>query len=469
MEKKSLDIPIMWDDPNDQMLTHMRRRYRNFGRMDLHNMQSYPTVTDQELLLHYLRGVSGPFIDFITLIDVGCGFNLVPIGFESDDDGQEAKKVVEKQFDKIELDETMQRYATFGEVLGRRCIVRTYNENGNFYFNEHEMVTGIDAINPMTLDMLSVKNALHDPTGTLEFIQNTNSMGQNIKFSQDRVDYHTRGSLLKHGIWGNPASANCIMDLRTAGAAPGLRLDLMKKQANVYLHLLMDIQELLKTPMGEKALSNWEKAEEALQQQVDAVQKQRREGGDLVSYSFLRPAEVTSIKGKDTNFSDTEENTYAVLAMKFGVPLPLVTKPESVRNRSTLEIMTDTFIRRREASGGRKEYRKLISRYAQEIKSQEGILEGYFKVEFKPFLQKDLTAVLQRMQVLYQMNSTSKTEIRRSQDMQDSIDFGLEDESADYQTIPNSNPHLEDPINSVQKKNRLLSLNKTLKELNLIA
>lgn len=472
MENTKSDIPLTWNDPSDQMLNHMRRRYRNFGRIDLEMMKSFPTITDAEAMLHYLRGASGPFIDFITLIEIGCGVSLVPKGFENDDDGYEAKRLVEKQFTKMELEDTMLRYATLGEILGRRCNIRTYNENGGFYYNEKEMVTGIDAINPMSLDMQSVELALYDSTGTFEYVQNVRSptgITRTVSFAQDRVDYSTRGSILKHGVWGNPASANCVMDLRTAGAAPGLRLDLMKKQANVYLHLVMDVQELLKTKMGEAALNDWSSAEKALQAQVDAVQEQRRDGGDLVSYSFLKPAQATSVKGKDTNFSDTEDKTYEVIAMKFGVPMPLITRIDNVKNRTTLELITDTFIRRREATGGRKNFRRLLMSYAQEMKAQAGILDGYFDIEFKPFLQKDLLAILNRMQILFNLGASSKTELRRSQDMADSIDFGLEDESADYQTIPNSNPHLEDPINSVQKKERLLNLNKTLKELNLIA
>ena len=45
----------------------------------------------------------------------------------------------------------------------------------------------------------------------------------------------------------------------------------------------------------------------------------------------------------------------------------------------------------------------LIAKYAQEIKTQEDITEGYFKVEFKPFLGKDLLEALGRMQTLWQM------------------------------------------------------------------
>lgn len=471
MDKTKTDIPLVLNDPGDQMVRHIKSRYPGFNQMGLSQLKSFPVVSDAEAILHYLRGVSAPFIDFITLIEIGCGINLIPMGFESDDDGHEAKKVVEKQFEKMDMDDTMLRYATFGEILGRRCNVRTYNQNGGFYYNEKEMVTGIDVINPMSLDMQSVERALYDRTGTVEFKQNlSNSLGDmgTVSFSQDRVDYTISGGLMKFGVWGNPAISNCVTDLRTAASAPGLRLDLMKKQANVYMHLLMDVSEILKTPMGKKALDDWESAEKALQSQLDEIKKQRRDGGDLLSWSFLKPAQATGIKGKDTDFSSTEENTYSVIAMKMGVPLPLITKPESVRNRSTLEIITDTFVRKREASGGRKVFRKHLMSYAQEIKAQEGILEGYFQIEFKPFLQKDLKAVLDRMNTLFMMGAASKTEVRRSQDMADAIDFGLEDESSDYQIIPNSNPHLEPPTNSVQKKDRMANLSKTLKELNLI-
>ncbi len=468
-------IPILFDDPNDQMLTHMRRRFSGFGRYDLHNMRNYPVTTDYELLLHYLRGVAGPFIDWITLMDVGCGFELVPKGFESDDDGHEAKKVVENQFEKMELEETMQRYSVFGEVLGRKAIVRTYNENGMFYYNEYERCTGIDAINPLSLDMKRVEQVNYDRTGTIEFVQQAPSKlgSPNIKISQDRMDYSTRGTLFRYGVYGHSALANCLTDLRTVAEAPELRLKLMRKQAQVYMHILMDVQELLKTPMGPEVLKDWKKAETALQDSIDLIKKQEKHGNTFVSYSFLKPATVTSASGKTTDFSGTERSTYEVIAMKTGVPIQLLNMNAKDVNRATLEPIIDTFVRTREASGSRKHYQKKIAGYAQEIKNQAGIVEGYFQVKFKPFLQKDLVALLERMNLLWNMGAASQTEIRRSQDMPDTIDYGVEGESADYQeppkgTITNPNPQLEPPKNNVQKKQQMIELKKNLRTLNLL-
>lgn len=462
-----LKLPILWDDPNDMMLRHMRRRFRGFGRYDLELMKYYPVTTDYELLLHYLRGVAGPFIDFLTLIDVGCGINLVPTDFGSDEDGQEAKRVVERQFQKMELEDTMQRYDTFREVLGRAANVRTYNAAGGFYYNEQEKVTGIDAINPLSLDMKSVELVNMDRSGTVQYKQTVPgkiNADNNILFDQDLVDYSTRGNILKYGIYGHSALANCLTDLRTVAAAPEFRFKLMKKQANVYMHILLDIQELLKTEMGGKLLEDWESAEKKLQESVDLFREQEKHGNSFVSWSFLRPAQVTSVSGKTTDFAATERNTYEVICMKMGIPMPLIIYPDSVRNRSTLEVMTDSFVRRREASGGRKDCRKLITRYAQEVKTAEDIIEGYFKIEFKPFLMKDLLAILERMKLLYEMGATGATEIRRSQDMPDSIDFGAEGESADYQTIPNYNPGItiENPEEQNQKVQEFKTVMKSL-------
>ena len=126
-------------------------------------------------------------------------------------------------------------------------------------------------------------------------------------------------------------------------------------------------------------------------------------------------------------------------------------------------------------SGGRKDCRNLIARYAQEIKTQEDITEGYFKVEFKPFLGKDLLEALGRMQTLWQMGGASKTELRRTQDMSDEIDFGAEGESADYQDLPNgdfeianANPHLTGPENTVTQKQNLIKFKKSLESLELL-
>jgi hypothetical protein len=475
MPKQLADIPMVFDDPNSDRLRWMQRRYPKYGIYDLKLMENYPTISDFEARLHYERGIAGPFIDFITLLDVGTGVNLVPTDFESDDDAQEAKRLVEAQFEKMELNETMNRYSAFTEVLGRSCNVRTYNENGGFYFDENDKITGIDCIDPTTLDINSIEKAVYDRTGTQPFIQTINNSliswenSSTIELTQDRVDYNIRGNLYKHGPYGISALQNCLQDCRTAAAAPGLRLELMYKQSNVYRHNVLDVEELQKTPMGKETLSNWELANKKLQEQVDTLRQQEESRKSIVSYSFLKPAEISSMSGKATDFADTEKNTYDVLATKLDIPLVLVNaEAAKTVNRSSMETILNGTIKKREAMGSRKTYRKLIAKYAQEIKTQAGIIEGYFKIEYKPFLSKDLLGILQRMQILWQIGATGKTEVRRSQDMSDSIDFGAENESADYQEIPNSNLHLETPPNTVQQKQNLIQLKKSLRGLKVI-
>jgi hypothetical protein len=476
------NLPIVFDDPTSQMVRWMQRQYPRFGVHDLKLIEHYPYLTDYEAGMHYDRGVIGPFIDFLVLMDVGCGWNLIPTDFESDEDAQAAKKVVDSMFQKMELDETMQRYSTFGEVFGRKCNIRTYNENGGFYYDEQDKITGIDAINPLTLDINSIELAVYDRTGTQDFVQNifnpliTTTGPMKIPLSQERVDYNVRGNLLKHGPFGKSAIANCISDCRTAAAAPGLRLELMYKQANVYRHNVLDVEELLKAPMGKQTLSNWDLADKKLQEQVDVLRRQEESRKSIVSWSFLKPAEISSMSGKATDFAETEKNTYDVIALKMGIPLSLLyADAAQTVNRSSLETVLDGFIKRREMSGGRKDCRNLIAKYAQEVKTQEDITEGYFKVEFKPFLGKDLLEALGRMQTLWQMGAAGKTELRRSQDMSDEIDFGEEGESADYQDLPNgdfeianSNPHLIGPENTVTKKQNLIKFKKSLESLELL-
>jgi hypothetical protein len=475
-------LPIVFDDPSSQMVRWMQRQYPRFGMHDLKLIEHYPYLTDYEAGMHYDRGVIGPFIDFLVLMDVGCGWNLIPTDFASDDDAQEAKKVVDTQFIKMELDETMQRFATFGEVLGRKCNIRTYNENGGFYYDENDKITGIDAINPLTLDINSIEMAVYDRTGTVDFVQNifnpliTTTGPMKIPLSQDRVDYRVRGNLQKNGPFGKSAILNCIMDCRTAAAAPGLRLELLYKQANVYRHNVLDVDELMKTPMGQNTLNNWDEADKKLQQQVDTLRRQEDSRKSIVSWSFLKPAEISSMSGKATDFAETEKNTYDVIALKMGIPLSLLYADAAQQvNRSSLETVLDGFIKRREMSGGRKDCRNLIASYAQEVKAQEDITEGYFKVEFKPFLGKDFLESLQRMQILWTMGMASKTEGRRTQDMSDEIDFGEEGESADYQDLPggdfeiaNANPHLAGPENTVTKKQNLIEFKKSLQDIGLI-
>src|SRR5664280_576152 len=153
--------------------------------------------------------------------------------------------------------------------------------------------------------------------------------------------------------------------------------------------------------MGKQALNSWDEAEKKLQQQVDLLRRQERSRKSIVSYSFLKPAEISSMSGKATDFAETEKNTYDVIALKMEIPLSLLYADAAQQvNRSSLETVLDGFVKRREMSGGRKDCRTLIAKYAQEFKAQEDITEGYFKVEFKPFLGKDLLEALQRMQTL---------------------------------------------------------------------
>lgn len=474
------DIPILYTDPWTDMATYIRRRWPGFEKNHhISMMEHYPPILDTELLLHYLRGIGGPFVDFIVLLDVGCGFELVPTNFESDDDAEEAKTLVETQFDKMDIEITMQRYAAWGEILGRHCNVRTYNAAGGFYFNEKAGITGIDCINPLTLDPNSVRDAVYDRTGEVDFIQNIvtpSAKVTTVNLSQDRVDYDVRGNILKHNPNGVSAFGNCLMDLRTAMAAPKLRLDLMFKQSNVYRHNIIDIDELMKTPMGEKVLEDWDLADKKLMEQGNMLREQEKTGKSMLTYSFLKPAEVSSMSGKATDFAETEHNTYDIIGMKMGIPTSLMSSTAAKTiNRSSLTTIIESVVRRREATGSRKNYIRLLSGYAQEIKNQAGILEGYFKIKFKPFLSTDLLAELQRMNLLWQMGATSKTELRRNQDMSDNIDFGAEGESADYQDllnsdyeIPNVNSHLTGGETTVQKNQRFIELKKALKECNCI-
>ena len=483
------NIPLIFDDPNTEMVRWMQRQYPQFDQWDMEMMKHYPVVTDYECILHYLRGVAGPFIDFLTLIDIGCGVELVPTDFDSDEDGDDAKKVVEQQFRKMDLEGTMQRYAAYGEVLGRRATVRTYNAAGNgFYFNDNEKITGIDVVNPLTFDLQSVEMAVYDQTGKVPFIQNVYNpfvkldRGK-IELEQDRVDFNIRGTLMKHGPFGLSAMANCIQDLRTASAAPELRLELMYKQANVYSHTVLDVQELLLTPMGQAVLDDWELAEKKLQEQVDLVRSQQKARESMVTYSFMRPAQsVSQTSAGNGELATTEKDTYDVIALKMGIPLSLLyADAAKTVNRSSMETVLDGFVKRREASGGRKEYRTMLARYAQEIKGFEGILDGYFEIKFKPFLTGDIAEAISRMQQMAAIGATSgksvisSTEIRRGMEMSDDIDFGS-DESADYifkppglveepeAPIANPNPHLA-PENTVTQKQNLLEVKKALRDL----
>ncbi len=161
----------MSHDPNDRIMQAMRRYDPHFINYSIRQITDFPVASDNELLLHYLRGAAGPFIDVKSVCRTWCGLEVKPVGFEDEESGLEAKKLTEKFFKKIDFYTTMIQHAVFYRVLGRSSIVKTYDKSGGFYYSPKEKVMGIDSINPMTLTDKSIREVMADTTGTKAYEQ----------------------------------------------------------------------------------------------------------------------------------------------------------------------------------------------------------------------------------------------------------------------------------------------------------
>ena len=73
MSDNKNSLPIMSHDPNDRIMQAMRRYDPHFINYSIRQITDFPVASDNELLLHYLRGVAGPFIDVKSLCRTWCG------------------------------------------------------------------------------------------------------------------------------------------------------------------------------------------------------------------------------------------------------------------------------------------------------------------------------------------------------------------------------------------------------------
>ncbi len=458
-------LPLLDRDVQEEIVGILRRFDPGFSKKELRRIQDYPAGDDFEFLLQLYYGGAGPFIELMGEMDAGVGWTYVPRGFESEDDGADAVAEAVEFTNRIELFDTMQRWSHYYEGLGRAFTVETFNVDEGYYYSPQEKCYGVDCISPLTLDMESVRQAVYDRTGIKPFIQRNpkyilDSEPESVVLDQVRCTYSIRGTLAKYGVLGNSAMANCLPDLRALGSAPHLRLKMMQKYAKDYKHYVLDVEELRKTPMGEQILSDWDKSKEKLAESKNLVRKQEREDESLITYSFIKPAEITSYRGKGgDDMSSAERMTLESISFRMGIPLPLANMNLKDVNRSTLETVADACIKQREMKGGRKKIRPFVERVMLRHIRSQGIEEGWLQMKYNPFLPKDVLAAINRILALIGVDAASNTELRRAADMPDQIDFG-DEESADHK-----------PRNSVntEQQNKIARIQSMLKNGNIIS
>ncbi|WP_321421620.1 hypothetical protein [uncultured Methanobacterium sp.] len=176
-------------------------------------------------------------------MELGVGWTLKPVGFEDEEDGQDAKKIVDNQFEKMDYHGTIMELGMFYRVLGRACQVNTYDLNGDFYFNKNEKVTGADSINPMTITDASLRKVMADRTGTEPYVQRvTGSVGNpgTVELEQDRVIYITNNPFAKYSTYGNSDLNNSVTDLRTLARFPHYRDALARLYSQMHRIVTID-------------------------------------------------------------------------------------------------------------------------------------------------------------------------------------------------------------------------------------
>lgn len=425
------------------------------GILDLHGLTQsfqeveqvadYPSGTDIDYLRHYYKGVGAPFVNFLAYVDVGVGFSVEPRDFPDREEGQDLKKEVDSYFKKIDFLTTMLQFAIHREVLGRAVLVKTYTSDmEDFYFNKYEKVTGLDSINPLTLDDTQSRKVILDTTNTEKFKQvinyDTDSKTgkqedeQTIHLEQDRVYYATRNPLTKYSLHGVSVYSNCLTELRTVVRFPRYRSQMARKFANIHRHYVVNTEKLQAHPYGTQVTMSVERATNFLNGIHRLVTEQEEKGSSIATFDYIDSHDVT-YAGKEPDIAGIEHGSLESLALKMELPLNAMVYGADV-NRATLEKITNFFVKRRQ-NGPQNIYRTIIEEIANEYARMHGHTQGRLEVVFNPFLEEDITEIYAREGDLANKipNSKSVTEIRRAIRMPDNIEYGPADEESEKRAL----------------------------------
>jgi hypothetical protein len=369
----------------------------------------FPVGGDEELLLHYLRGGAGPFVNLLTYVDLGVGWSLVPVGFEDEDEGLLAKVLVEEEFKKRDFYNTMVQFATYYYVLGRACIIKTYNREGSFYLNLAGGITGLDCVNPLTLDKGSLEAVMRDSSGWVEYVQLQRD-GE-VSFSQDRVFYRTNNNLSRRSVLGNSPLQGCLSDLRLINRFSVYREQLARKYANLYRVVEIDAQRLKEDTgvLGEAIFTKPGGAQDYLDETASFYREQEEKGSTVATYNWQQIKEA-SYAGKEVKLNDLETQTLRSIAFKLDIPLDLLMYVQ-VANRSVMEVLADIFVNKQEKGARNHIYTPIIEEVIQEILTQNNI-KGHFTIEYNPFLSKNLLEAAQIIRDIWPTGSITREEIR---------------------------------------------------------
>lgn len=424
-------LPVMSNDPTDRIMQMIGRYDPNFVFQGITAITDFPVASDYELLVHYLRGGAGPFIDLLLYVDYGVGWYLKPEGFSNSEKGEQAKDLVMNDYmERMEYDATLNKFGAWLEVLGRSCLIETYDLNGDYFIDPQFKVKGVNSINPMTLDIISVRRALADTTGLEKYKQNAtlvDGKSTTVEFEQERVRYYTKSPLTDYSPLGNSDMQRCITDLRTLARFPHYRGKLGRKYSELFRVVEIDAEAVAKTEMGMKITEDFTEAQKLLDDTASFYREQEERGGTVATYNWEQIKD-SSWAGKEVKLDNIEQKTLESIALKFGIPLALLhNASSSTINRATLEALLDTFVSKREKGPRNFVYTPEIERTSRNILSINGITEGRLKCKYNPFLSKDLLKIADIISRIWQTGSISKPEIREMIDLPNEVNLGGED------------------------------------------
>lgn len=431
--------PPRMADPLEQFMEVGRRIYGpNFGYQWLKNIFDYPIASDSELILHYLRGGAGPFIDLKIYVELGVGWYLKPEGFADEEEGVEAKKLVDEELEKRDFYTSMIQLAMFWHILGRAALVKTYTVDGKFYYSEKEGITGLDVINPMTLNMESIKKVMSDTTGTELYKQEVtlpDGTFDTVEFEQDRVIYITNNAMTRNSPLGTSDLECALTDLRTLARFPYYRDEMGDLYSTLLLVITTDAEKIAGTEFGQKLRESVTEAQKYLDDTATFYREMRGKGNIIANYDWENVNPV-SFAGREVKLVELELQTLRSIAFKMGIPLELLLYAEHV-NRATLETLADTFVSRMEKGIRKFVFTPIIQNIADEILRQNDFADGHFTVKYKPFLPKNLLAAAEIIRSIWPTGSISKPEIREQMDLPPKINLGGKEwEGMDPMPIP---------------------------------
>lgn len=389
----------------------------------------FPIGTDEEYMRHYLFGVGRPFINFLGFVDVGVGYDI-EVNTEDEDEAIEIKELVDELTDRIHYQTSLIQLSAFKETLGKSAIVLTETSDGSdFFYDYNSGITGVDVINPSTLDPEETKKAFADKDGNTPFVQkfeDEDGNEQEIEIERERVIFLTNNPFTSFGGEGISSFSNCLNELKLAARFPRYKSQLSEKISKLNRHFIVNTDKFGALKQGKEILENKKKSKDYLFNIHQMINEMNERGSDIATMDYIDSKEV-SYAGKIPDISGLEKGIFESIAFKMEIPLHTMSYGKDV-NRATLRSLSELFVRRRQ-TGSQLEYVKISNNIFNHFLELKGFEDVTVSFKFRPFLPDDLNEMYNRVaSFASRMHGIlSVTEIRRLIGRPDKIEYGEAD------------------------------------------